>query len=309
MAGSRSNLDTSVTIQKSGVQYKFDLPIFPANMKTVVNPETYRKYFNVGLIPMMHRFGISNVDFLNSIEDVSWKSISVGIKEDDHKELERIRNTVSLKNQPTSICIDVAHGDHIKVVETILLIKELYKNFDVMPIIIAGNVTTGAGYIRLAEAGADIIKVGIGGGSPCSTRYKTGFHVPMATAILECAKWKKSYKSLIIADGGIKHNGDIAKALVCGADFVMMGGKFAACSDSPAEISNGGEKIYFGSASEHNKGSYKNVEGFKVELTVTKSIEETTKEIKEDLQSSISYAGGENLKGLNSSRVNIVLVN
>jgi GMP reductase len=154
--------------------------------------------------------------------------------------------------------------------------------------------TAAAAALDLAEAGADAIKVGIGPGKACTTRLQTGFHVPMFTAIQMCTEVSKVP---IIADGGIKNYGDVAKALVAGADLVMSGSLFAACSDSPAPIING-RKVYYGSASFAAKKENKHVEGTLLELEQSMTLEEKLNEIKQALQSSISYAGGTTLSCL-----------
>jgi GMP reductase len=285
---SRAEADTSVTIK----DFTFKLPIIPANMKSVIDLSTYHKYFLSGVIPIMHRFNVDNAQFLKGCQ-CDWKAISVGVKEKDVTELYELRHFYNL--QPTCVCIDIAHGHSLMMKNMIGKVLEIFPN----TIVIAGNVTTPDAVIDLQNWGASMIKVGIGPGQVCSTKNKTGFHVPMFTAIMQCAEVAKVP---IIADGGIKENGDIVKALVAGADFVMVGGMLAACSDSPAEIIDG-KKEYYGSASERNKGHNKNVEGFTAHLTPTNTIQTKLSEIRMDLQSAISYAGGKDLFCLNLSNV------
>jgi GMP reductase len=153
--------------------------------------------------------------------------------------------------------------------------------------------------------GADAVKVGIGGGFACTTKDKTGFTYPMFSCIIECAKDRDVP---VIADGGVRCNGDIAKALIAGASMVMCGSIFAACSDSPAPLVKDAHgrryKQYFGSASVHNKIEKKNIEGtMKLMDTDAFTYLEKMEEIKQDLQSAISYAGGCNLGALNLSKV------
>lgn len=280
----------------------FRLPIIPANMKSVVDYRTYERYSELGLMPIMHRFDVDLVSFLSGVQG-DWRAISVGVKNTDLVQLELISQKLSINKQPHLICIDVAHGHTKRVKEMISVIKTLFK--ELCPVIMAGNVTTPEAVQDLQGWGADIIKVGIGPGQVCSTKNKTGFHVPMFTALMECSRVAKVP---IVADGGIRENGDIAKALVAGADLVMIGGMFAACTDSPAAIIDG-KKEYYGSASAHNKGYNRNIEGFHVHLNPTMTIEEKIKEIKQDLQSAISYAGGKDLSALDLSKVkyNIVM--
>lgn len=139
--------------------------------------------------------------------------------------------------------------------------------------------------------------------SVCTTKLKTGFSCPQFSAVLKCAAVANKP---VVADGGIEHNGDIAKALAAGADMVMAGGIFAGFDESPGntvEFTEHGHTVkrkeYFGSASEHNKGEKKNVEGRKIFVDYRGPIADKFKEIKEDLQSSISYSGGNDLSAFN----------
>lgn len=289
---SRSHADTSVKIK----DFKFSLPIMPSNMKSVVDLPTYHLYSSLGLIPIMHRFDKSNEQILRRITS-DWRAISVGVKAGDREDLNACKN---LTQNPTCICIDIAHGHSLAMKEMVEFVRHTFPDV----VIIAGNVTTAQACKDLAEWGADIIKVGIGPGQVCSTKNKTGFHMPMFTAVKECAA---ASPVPIIADGGFRENGDIAKALVAGATFCMVGGMFAACMDSPATIVNG-KKEYYGSASEKNKGAVKNIEGFTTHLTPTNTITSKIREIQEDLQSAISYAGGKDLSGLDLSKVQYRIV-
>lgn len=141
--------------------------------------------------------------------------------------------------------------------------------------------------------------------SVCTTKLKTGFSRPQFSAVKECATVCDEYGKISIADGGIEHNGDIAKAIVAGADLVMVGSILAGFEESPGEnivqIENGREihyKEFYGSASEHNKKEKKNVEGKRILIPLKGSIKDKIGEIKQDIQSSISYAGGKDLKSL-----------
>lgn len=289
IVNSRQACLTSVRIGK----FNFDLPIMPANMKAVVDGASYKTYVKSGVIPIMHRFKVDTGEFLRNNKD-NWKAISIGIQQDDRLSLHYVALDFDKDYWPDCICIDVAHGHCDGVAEMIQYIKRVFASKP--PFIIAGNVTTADGVKFLENAGADATKVGIGPGQVCSTKNKTGFHIPMFSAVSACAKVAKKP---IIADGGIRENGDIAKALVAGATFVMVGGMFASCSNSPATIVNG-KKLYYGSASVMNKGNSNNVEGFATELSPTVTIEDKVKEMKQDLQSAISYAGGDSLYAFKS---------
>lgn len=309
---SRGTIDVSC---KFGNQL-FNLPVVPANMKTVIDENLAKSLSDAGFFYVMHRFGISNYEFVKNANSQNLKciSISVGVKQTDIDTLQKIAEE-SLRVD--YITIDIAHGHSILMKNTIAEIKKLFgdKTF-----IIAGNVATSDSVKEITEWGADAIKVGIGQGSPCTTKDKTGFTMPMFSCMLECAK---DASIPLIADGGVKCNGDVAKAMCAGADMVMVGGMFAECVDSPAEnitktlhtgffknedyrpshyrpeYKDVCYKRYYGSASQFNKGHTKNIEGVMREvpcndLTCLEKLQEMTM----DLQSSVSYAGGNNLKCL-----------
>tara|TARA_A100001037_G_scaffold63293_1_gene55388 strand:+ start:93289 stop:94311 length:1023 start_codon:yes stop_codon:yes gene_type:complete len=297
----------------------FNLPVVPANMKTVIDLHLAKSLSDAGFFYIMHRFDMSNHRFVEQANKEQWKtiSISVGVKPSDIESLERIAYD---DLRVDYITIDIAHGHSILMKNTIAEIKE---NFGDKTFIIAGNVATSDAVKEITDWGADAIKVGIGQGSPCTTKDKTGFTMPMFSCMLECAK---NADIPLIADGGVKCNGDVAKAICAGADMVMVGGMFAECVDSPAEnitktLHTGFFKSeeyrptkyvpeykdicykrYYGSASQYNKGHTKNVEGVLREvpcneLTYIEKLQEMTM----DLQSSVSYAGGKDLRCLPST--------
>ena len=166
--------------------------------------------------------------------------------------------------------------------------------------VIAGNVGTPEAVRDLENAGADATKVGIGPGKVCITKIKTGFGTGgwQLAALRWCAK---AASKPIIADGGIRTHGDIAKSVRFGASMVMIGSLFAGHEESPGqtvEIDGKQVKEYFGSASEFQKGERKNVEGKKMYVDSKGSIFDTLTEMEQDLQSSISYAGGKTLSAI-----------
>lgn len=289
---SRSDADTSVELL---VGHKFELPVIPANMVDVISIENAVELARNGYMYIMHRFGDGTEEALASDElERNLLSISVGVNDKDKNLIENCLTT------PSFITVDVAHGDHDNVKD---MLKFLHKTFDESwsnrPKFIVGNVATADGFKFLADNGADVVKVGIGGGSICTTRYKTGFHVPTAYSIWECRQEERYQGVPIIADGGLKHFGDVAKALVLGADMVMSGRWFAECIDSPARIEHG-KKIYRGSTSYEAKGHNNHVEGQTLEIERACTYKERLEEIKQALQSSISYAGGKDLSAFNS---------
>ena len=174
--------------------------------------------------------------------------------------------------------------------------------------VIAGNVGTPEAVIDLENWGADATKVGIGPGKVCITRLKTGFGTGgwQLSALKWCARVATKP---IIADGGIRHHGDIAKSVRFGAAMVMIGSLFAGHEESPGktvEVDGRLYKEYYGSASDFNKGEYKHVEGKRILEPIKGRLADTLREMQEDVQSSISYAGGTQLTDL--KKVNYVIL-
>lgn len=304
---SRSDLCTLTTL---GPQ-KFRLPIIPANMKAVINEDIAKWMSANQYFYIMHRFNIDMLKFVQRANEEDWEtiSVSVGVKEEDANFLLKAS---SLKLRIDYITIDIAHGHSLNMKEAIENVRRYYPDV----YLIAGNVATPSGVGDLAAWGANCVKIGVGQGSPCTTKDKTGFTLPMFSCTMNCssivqgpAGWFESPDDCeripIIADGGIKFNGDIAKALVAGATMIMAGGLFATCSDSPAEeVKMNGKtyKAYFGSASAKNKGHNNHIEGTLKNLSSNgMSYKRKLTEIRQDLQSAISYSGklkAEDLKGV-----------
>lgn len=291
---SRSYANTSVEF----LGRKFNLPVIPANMESVIDERFAKWCSENNYFYIMHRFG-DTVGFIRKANKENWKliNISVGVNCEDNNLINWIK---SYKHRVDIIFIDIAHGDHKLVKEMINWVKSYLPKTKV----VAGNVATKEAIIHLAEWGADAAKVGIAGGFACSTKNVTGFHIPMFDCVLECSR---SSPIPIIADGGIRENGDITKALVAGATMVMAGSMFAACKDAPGEnidINYGiypnnktiTHKRYWGSASYRQKEQNKHIEGIEMEIPCNGfTIEEKYQDITESLQSAISYGGGKDL--------------
>ena len=286
---SRGNAKTSVKLGDN----TFKLPVIPANMKSVINEDIAEYLSNEGYFYVMHRFGIDLYDFVVKANEEDWNtiSISVGVQTSDY---ELVSKLGALKSQGAVdyITIDIAHGYCSAMKNMIDYIQDHLPD----AFIIAGNVATMHSVNELALWGADCVKVGIGQGHVCTTKDKTGFTYPMFTCVQECAKSDIP----IIADGGMTCNGDICKALVAGAHMTMAGSLFSACEDSPGDVLYlGGKKrgkVYYGSASEKNKGSKRHIEGVeKVIESNYMTYADKLQELKEDIQSGISYAGGSTL--------------
>jgi GMP reductase len=293
VVASRKECDTSFVLG----DYRFEMPVFPANMPSVVDDLTCGYLADQGWFYINHRFGRTPISFvLNMTETDLIASISTGVSLQSEVELSDIYLAGGI---PHFITIDIAHAWSEKVKSTIGFIKKKFPK----AFVIAGNVCTAEAVQELESWGADAIKVGIAGGAACTTKNKTGFHRPMVSAILECASVAKVP---IIADGGIKEHGDIAKALACGATAVMAGMLFSGYDESAGDkvsVNGGIFKEYYGSASERVKGARKNVEGTQILVSYKGPMGPLLTELKEDLQSSISYAGGSDLSALRNCEI------
>ena len=307
----RSRSDCDVSKEIGGK--KFKLPAIPSNMKSVIDSRHCKWMSENDYFYIMHRFDTDIQKFIENANRENWKtiSVSIGVKNVDKDIIKNIRSS---KARVDFITIDIAHGHSQLMKEMIETCRSSLKN----TCIIAGNVATPEAVADLSAWGADYIKVGIGQGSPCTTKDKTGFTMPMFSCVKSCsgvsfgkddgfmfsnASLKKEYdipeKVKIIADGGVCCNGDIAKALVAGADLVMAGGLFASCSDSPSmsiEIDGTVHKAYYGSASFENKKTKTHIEGTLRNIPSSgMSFRKKFIELEEDLKSAVSYSGGKNL--------------
>lgn len=295
---SRSECDTSIDFGGR----RFVLPVVPANMRTVVDERIAEHLAGSGHFYVMHRFDLDNVVFAHRMRDKGhFVSISSGVKAADMAVIDRLAADGVGADYVT---IDIAHGHADSVHRMIEHIKtKLPRAF-----VIAGNVGTPEGVIDLENWGADATKVGIGPGKVCITRLKTGFGT--GGWQLSALKWCARVASKpIIADGGIRHHGDIAKSVRFGAAMVMIGSLFAGHEESPGatvEVDGRRCKEYYGSASDFNKGEYKHVEGKRILEPIKGHLSDTLREMREDLQSSISYAGGRALADL--KKVNYVIL-
>jgi GMP reductase len=284
---SRSECSTETVLGK----FRFKLPVVPANMECVMNDTIAKKLAKAGYFYIHHRFNVDAVAFTKFMkQDGLCVSISLGVNHDAYDIMKSLADSM-----PDFVTIDIAHGHSVKMEKIIKWIKSTFPN---PPFIIAGNVSTPEAVRDLMAWGADAIKVGIGPGSACTTYVATGFGSRgcQASIIRDCA----IAGAVIIADGGIKEPGDIAKSLVMGAHMVMIGGMFSALSDSPGNTVTGTDgrlyKEFWGSASAFQSGKKNRIEGTKKLLLMkhTTILDEMV-HITESLQSAISYGGGSDL--------------
>jgi GMP reductase len=295
---SRSQCDASVAFGP----HRFKLPVVPANMKTVVDEPITEWLAANGYFYVMHRFDLDNVAYARHMRDKGlFVSISSGVKPGDYQVIDRL---AAEGVGADYITIDIAHGHAEPVRRMIEHIKQKLPQ----AFVIAGNVATPEAVIDLENWGADATKVGIGPGKVCITKLKTGFGTGgwQLSALKWCARVATKP---IIADGGIRDHGDIAKSVRFGAAMVMIGSLFAGHEESPGqtvEVDGKLFKEYYGSASDFNKGEYKHVEGKRILEPIKGKLADTLREMREDVQSSISYAGGVCLADIR--KVNYVLL-
>ena len=281
---------------------RFALPVVPSNMKTVLDEPIAEALARGDHFYVMHRFDLDSVAFARRMRQKKlFVSISSGVKDSDAAVIDRL---AAEGVGADYITIDIAHGHADSVRKMIEHIKtRLPQAF-----VIAGNVATPEAVIDLENWGADATKVGVGPGKVCITKLKTGFGTGgwQLSALKWCARVATKP---IVADGGIRHHGDIAKSVRFGAAMVMIGSLFAGHEESPGatvEVDGKHYKEYYGSASDFNKGEYKHVEGKRILEPIKGKLAETLREMREDLQSSISYAGGTQLADLR--KVNYVVL-
>jgi len=280
--------------------FTFEAPVYPSNMKSVVDEDTCEYLAEKNWFYTMHRFSDKGVVplkwYAKMKEQKLVTSISLGINQDSKDILDYIKDD----NSPDFITIDVANAWYDRVKDMAKLVKDKIPN----AFLIVGNVATSEAVRELQDWGTvDAIKVGIASGKTCITKNKTGFHRPMASTISDCYGVAEVP---LIADGGIKEHGDIAKSIACGATMVMAGYLFAGYDKSAGgiiEIEDREYKEYFGSASKFNKEEAKNIEGKKILIPYRGDMDKLLVEIKEDLQSSISYAGGTELEDLYKAHI------
>lgn len=282
-----------------------DLPVMSSNMDTITESAMANFMGAKGGIGVLHRF-LSVEDNISEFKRCEGRVfVSVGCSDAELQRAEALRDAGA-----DYFCVDVAHGHAKYVGKTLKKLRQILADRCIM----AGNVATYAGADYLASCGADLIKAGIGGGSVCTTRIKTGFGVPMLTCIQDCARSDRS----IVADGGIRTSGDIVKALAFGADFVMIGGMLAGTAPTPGKTikkPDGSEvKQYRGMASREAQeeflgqmNEWKTAEGVMTEVPLRNDQEAIIADIIGGLRSGLTYAGADTITEL-QRKLNYVVV-
>ncbi len=274
---------------------KLDIPLISANMDTITESAMALAMREAGGLGILHRF-MSIETQVEMVRELRKKSAvaaaSIGVQNDD---IERAQKLVDAGC--TILTLDIAHGHSVRMFAILEKIKSLFPDVQV----IAGNVATPQGTAELFEAGADVVKVGIGPGAMCTTRLITGCGVPQLTAVALCAQIALEKKKSIIADGGFKSSGDIVKALAAGAQAVMIGSMLSGTLETPGEV-KGGKKLYRGMASKSAQVSWRGgvpqgmaAEGESVFVSIKGPVGELLQEIVGGIRSGMSYLNASNL--------------
>lgn len=287
-----------------------EVPIIAANMDGVGTFEMALELSKFNMITALNKHYPADqlIEFYEKNVNISnYVIYSMGANDEDFMKFQYVYKHVT---EMPMVCIDVANGYTNDVAE---FIKYLKQRFTIK--IIAGNVVTPSGVSHLASAGADVIKIGIGPGSVCTTRKLTGIGYPQFSAVLECADHAHNHlKNVqIIADGGITCAGDVAKALAAGADYVMIGGMFAGHEEGGGQLhveqySKKRSRYFYGMASKdaqnkHNGGvaEYRASEGKGVWIEDKGPVKNTVQEILGGLRSSCAYQGVKNLSDISKN--------
>ena len=312
---------TMEQIRPESAQY-FGIPIMASNMDGVGTFEMADKLANLGLFTcLVKTYSVEQLtQFFLETNGTRREHVamSIGITDDDIEKLDRVMKAQGIKY----LCIDVANGYSERFAGVVKQIREKHPSL----VIIAGNVVTGEMTEELILSGADIVKVGIGPGSVCTTRIKTGVGYPQLSAIMECADAAHGLGGHIIADGGCSSSGDVAKAFGGGADFVMLGGMLAGHDEgggeiiektyitneqAPATSAGIGKKVqkqfvqFYGMSSDtankkHFGGlkDYRSSEGRTVSIPYKGEVANTVQDILGGIRSACTYAGARKLKDL-----------
>jgi GMP reductase len=289
------------------------VPVFAANMDTTGTFEVAKVLASHRMLTAAHKF--YTVDDWRAFAEANpsalpYIAVSAGTSASD---FETVKGVLEAVPGLQFICLDVANGYSEAFVEAVKKYREAFAQMT----IIAGNVVTGEMVEELLLSGADVVKVGIGPGSVCTTRKQTGVGYPQLSAVLECADAAHGLNGHIMSDGGCTNNGDVAKAFGAGADFVMLGGMFAGHDESGGElVERDGQKfkLFYGMSSatamqKHSGGvaNYRASEGKAVELPYRGPIEPTVLSLLGGLRSACTYVGAAKLKEL-SKRTTFIRV-
>ena len=296
----RADCSTTTHVTKN---WELKIPIVSSPMDTVTEVAMAQEMNELGGLGILHRF-LSIQEQSHQIGRVTLgpSAAAIGVTGDF---IERAQELV--QHGCKILCMDVAHGHHKLVKEAMRRIKnEVNGKVDLL----VGNIASKEATKHCCEWGADGLRIGIGGGSLCSTRIQTGVGVPMVSSILSCVAVADEYDVPCMADGGIRNIGDVCKGLGAGADTVMLGSLLSGTKESPGSITKQGQwpnevlqKKYRGSASVESKldrGEKKNVEGYSTTVPYKGKVKRIITDVIDGLKSSMSYVGANNLEEFHS---------
>lgn len=287
----RSDADVSTMV----AGWKLDHPIISANMDTVTDLNMAVAMGESGGMGILHRFQPvrATIDSLKRLNQFGLPAVpSVGVGDDSVAAAKQYREFTH------TICLDVAHGHSYQAGKMVRFLSR-----DLGFTVIAGNVCTLEGALFLREAGAEVVKVGVGCGAICQTRGVTGHGFPQLSAILDVAAKAEENDYKVIADGGITGSGDIVKALAAGAHAVMVGSLFAGCPETP------NPEIYRGMASAESQMAHKGFvsndapEGVSFEVAPKPPVKEVLKQLCGGIRSGMSYSGVRTLRQLRKEAI------
>ena len=299
---SETNLDIDL-----GYNLKLKIPFLSSAMDTVTESSMAIAMAQKGGLGIIHR-NLSIDEQSREIKKVKKKNLLVGAAVGTNNE-DLIRTKLIIDAGVDLIVIDTAHGHSAKVIEILSKIKKINSK---VPICV-GNIASGEAALKLYNEGADILKVGIGPGSICTTRMIAGIGVPQITAVLEVKKSMKNKKIKIISDGGVKFSGDIIKGIAAGADVIMMGSIFAGTEESPGKKFKYKSKFYksyrgmgsigamlAGSSNRYFQKNYKNKskfvpEGVEARVLYKGSVDKILYQLQGGLRSSMGYIGAKTI--------------
>ena len=296
---SRSEISTEVKVGN----LTLDTPIIASPMSTVTESYMINALSNMNTLGIVHRYNTISFQrkLVSFIQNERFKSAAIGASGDFKERLSEL-----VAEGLKFVCIDIAHGDHVLMKKAIEFVKAEFPDL----FVIAGNVGTAEGYLRLSNWGADAVRLSVGSGSICTTRIQTGHGIPTMQAIIEAYDAKSRLvknnekAAMIIADGGIKNSGDIVKCLGAGADLVMLGSMLSGTKESPGKVvimpDGSKSKRYNGMASKaaqrNWKGSYSSVEGVSSMVPYKGTVAKVIREIMSNVRSGMSYSGARNLE-------------
>lgn len=295
------NLERTITFPNSKQTWT-GVPIIAANMDTIGTYEVYHTLSQYKIITAFHKFYTAD-DFQTMILDKEYFMISTGISDSDLQRLNEIIERIDVK----FICIDIANGYLEPLIHFCSEVRKLYPD----KVLVAGNVVSKEITEELIlRGGVDIVKVGIGPGSACTTRLQTGVGIPQLSAIMECADAAHGVNGFIIGDGGITCPGDVGKAYGGGADFIMMGGILSGHDENPGDLitdeTTGQQyKEFYGMSSEQamknhygTMAKYRSSEGRSLRVKYKGPLSNTIDNYLGGLRSTCTYINAKNIKNI-----------